>query len=141
MARLPKSIIKKYGITKKAWSIFKGRKRRSPSRRSSNPKKRSVVKTVRRRRYGRKRGGGGRSLTRTAFKFIRLGALIGGGVQSYQDGGGGVNGVKDALIGYGGMASDGKFYPHILARQWTPYLMACAVTYGIPKLISIIRRL
>lgn len=52
---LPRSIIKKYGISKKAWDVYRGRKgkkRTSKSRRSSNPK-RSVKRTARRKRRRR----------------------------------------------------------------------------------------
>lgn len=60
MARkgLPKSIIKKYGITKKAWSVFRGRKKSSSKSRKvtrTNPKRR--VKTTARRKRRRGRGG------------------------------------------------------------------------------------
>lgn len=55
---LPKSIIKKYGISKKAWSVFrsrknKGTKRSSKTRRKSNPKRRikRVARKKRSRRY------------------------------------------------------------------------------------------
>jgi len=56
MARkgLPKSIIKKYGISKKAWAVFRG----SKSSKSSNPrpkKARKVKKVARRRRSRRSR--------------------------------------------------------------------------------------
>lgn len=56
MARvgLPKSIIAKYGITKKAWQVFRGKKRGSNPASKPNPKGRT--KTMARRRYfGRKR--------------------------------------------------------------------------------------
>lgn len=42
MARLPKSIIEKYGITKKAWAVFRGQKKRGG--------KRGGVKSMARRR-------------------------------------------------------------------------------------------
>ena len=71
---LPKSIIKKYGITKKAWRVFRGRK----------PKRsRSTRKTKRRKSNPRRRGksGGGRmakgkSLYRSVMKLAKVGALI-----------------------------------------------------------------
>lgn len=51
MAKLPKRLIKKYGISKKAWSVFRSeqnsRKRKSKSR-STTPKTRTKFKTVRR---------------------------------------------------------------------------------------------
>lgn len=39
MAKLPKSIIKKYGISKKAWSVFRGQSRTSSSSRGTMAKK------------------------------------------------------------------------------------------------------
>jgi hypothetical protein len=54
---LPKSIIKKYGITKKAWSVYRGKKKaQSPSRVTKKPKKRrkSYVTRRKRRRGSRK---------------------------------------------------------------------------------------
>lgn len=54
MARLPKSIIKKYGISKKAWSVFRGR-RRSRAASPSGKKKMARRKTYpRSRRYLRR---------------------------------------------------------------------------------------
>ena len=152
---LPKSYIKKWGISKLAWRKFRAgaltkgirtrtkaiKRRIRRTRRSRNPaRKRGVRRMVRRR----KRRRGGKSMTRTAFKLIRLGALVGGGIQSYQAGaarGGVITGIQDALLGYGGIGEDGKFHAHVLARHWTPFIVACAATYGIPKLVSIIRRL
>lgn len=49
MAKLPKNIIRKYGISKKAWSIFRGEKRTTTRR----------VSGMARRRHSRSRGGGG----------------------------------------------------------------------------------
>ena len=49
MVGLPKSIIQKYGVSKKAWQVFRGRKHQSKTRSvRSMPKKRSA------RRYGRR---------------------------------------------------------------------------------------
>jgi len=73
MARLPKSIIKKYGITKKAWRVFRSRKR-STTRASpkSKPKKR-------RRNLARKRK---RRRTRTRDKRIPILVTGAGAVKS-----------------------------------------------------------
>ena len=46
MVGLPSSIIKKYGVTKRAWQVFRGRKTRRPKPRS--------VKVMARRRYSRR---------------------------------------------------------------------------------------
>ena len=50
MAGLPKSYIKKYGISKKAWRMYRASKRKAPSR-----KTRTVSRTARRRRSSRRR--------------------------------------------------------------------------------------
>lgn len=49
MAKLPKSIIKKYGITKKAWSVFRGKKTKS--------KNSGGRKMARKKRSGGSKGG------------------------------------------------------------------------------------
>lgn len=50
--RLPKSLIKKYGITKKAWRIHKGKK--SHSVKAKSLKKRGVKKVGKKKRYHKK---------------------------------------------------------------------------------------
>ena len=50
MARLPKTIIRKYGISKKAWAVYRA------SRRAKPKASRQVIKTARRRSYRRSRG-------------------------------------------------------------------------------------
>ena len=83
----------------------------------------------------------GKNTLATVFKLIRYGALVGGGYQSYVDGGQGGKGLLYALLGYGGIGTDNQFHSHVLARHWVPYLVACATTHGIPKLVGIIRKL
>jgi len=54
MAKLPKSIIKKYGITKKAWQVFRGQK----ASRSRSPKRsKTRYYTMARRRTSKRRSG------------------------------------------------------------------------------------
>lgn len=65
MAKLPKSIIKKYGITKKAWSVFRGKK--------TKVKKSGGVRMAKRRRSGGSRGGD--SLLMQAGAAAAYGAL------------------------------------------------------------------
>jgi len=51
MASLPKAIIKKYGISKKAWSVFRSSRKRSVqpmARKRFKTRTRTVVRTVRR---------------------------------------------------------------------------------------------
>jgi hypothetical protein len=53
MAKLPKSIIKKYGINKKAWQVFRGQKSSIPKR-SSYKKNKTKVQPMARKRYFKK---------------------------------------------------------------------------------------
>lgn len=57
MAKLPKSIIKKYGISKKAWRVFRARKssKSAPKRRRRSTKKKQVSTMAKRRRTARRR--------------------------------------------------------------------------------------
>lgn len=64
MAKLPKSIIKKYGITKKAWSIFRGKK-------MGKKRKRTGFKGF----FKRKSGGG-------SVKIIQPNAILYGAVRN-----------------------------------------------------------
>jgi len=51
MAKLPKSIIKKYGISKKAWEVFKGKK---TTRVKAKYKKTKVYNMAKRKKYSKK---------------------------------------------------------------------------------------
>lgn len=73
--KLPKSLIKKYGISKKAWSVFKGHKTRSRG-----------VDMARRKHYSRRRSGFGG----ISFKGILLGVGIGAAMSMF--------GVKSPLL-------------------------------------------
>jgi len=84
MARkgLPKSIIKKYGITKKAWRVFRGRSKSSASRRRTTRRKNKPI----RRRYNlarRRRGRRGNNIQGTVFKWLRVGSLIAPGAYEF----------------------------------------------------------
>lgn len=151
MARLPKSIIKKYGITKKAWQVFRGRAgrvrrrirrpRRTRRRRTNPGRKRGGRRMV--RRYRRKRRRGGKSILRTGFKLIRLGALaapgIGVALRTDLSPQAKIDGAFRMYTGY--EMSTGRWKFEWLASGWLPYIGACLATYGIPKLTSILRRL
>jgi len=96
-----------------------------------------VKRTV--RRYRRKRrGGGGKSLIKTAFKFIRLGALAAPGINEFMHHT--TQHKQNALTVYAGV-HEGKFDWQTLVGAWTPYLGAVLATYGIPKIAGIIRKL
>jgi len=146
MAGLPKSIIKKYGISKKAWSVY--RSGRSGNRKANKPRKRhmSIVRRMPRRRttyrkaYRRARNSFLNFNTLT--KFIKIGALAAPAIDTYQKGGGGLQGATNAMALYAGWNVQGGFFDWgLLAKAWTPYVATSLVTVGISKLNGIIRRL
>lgn len=140
MKGLPKSIIKKYGISKKAWSVYKGTKRKS-----YKPKQTSITrsKPMARRRYTRKRYSRKSFFsTQSLFKFIRIGALVAPGVQaamSTTDNKLRVSRVIQRYTGYD--IANNKFDWTYLGWGWMPYLASILATKGISKLSGILRRL
>lgn len=90
----------------------------------------------------KKKRKGGKSITQTAFKWLRVGALVAPAVHevlSYPGDPNVINTVMEMYTGYN--PKDGTFDVQRLARGWGGYLMASLATYGIPKLTGIIRRL
>ena len=83
MARLPKSIIKKYGITKKAWAVFRGQKtvkkymvkRRGGKRKSYRARVSGAAHRYTRRGRGLL-GGLGAGLTLKSVAFGTAGLLV-----------------------------------------------------------------
>ena len=154
---LPKSYIKKWGISKLAWRKFragaltkgirtrtrtiKRRIRRSRRTRRKNPgRKRGVRRMV--RRYRRKRRRGGKSIQRTAFKLIRLGALVAPGIEIATRNLTTSQKIDRGLQAYTGYSTEqGNWVIGRMVQGWGPYIGAALATYGIPKIINIIRRL
>lgn len=66
MSGLPRAIIKKYGVSKKAWAVFRGRK--GKRKRSSSPKRRTKRRVYSMARYRKRRG-----RSRGGRKFLGLG--------------------------------------------------------------------
>ena len=90
----------------------------------------------------KKRRRGGKSITRTAFKLVRLGALAMPAVGTFMSLGTGREGMRHVGRKYTGYDYvDGSFKFDRLLQGWGPYIGACLATYGIPKIVSIIRRL
>jgi len=145
MARkgLPKSIIKKYGISKKAWSVYRGR---SKSKSSSGKSKTKTTKKKRKYMARKKKRRSGKSWTQTAFKMIRIGALVAPGaaaaINAHKQGWG-AEGMLDQVMqvytGYSFVHQEWK--AEYIAKGWIPYIMANLATHGIPKLVGLIRRL
>jgi len=134
---LPKSIIKKYGISKKAWRIFRGQKKK-PRSRVSNPK------TKRRKRNlgKRKRRRGGKSLQNTVFKWLRVGSIFAPEIVRFAQKKPLDNILANMVYEKTGLnPADGSFDITRLVKGWGPFLGTCLATYGIPKLVGIIRRI
>ena len=142
---LPKSIIKKYGISKKAWRVFRGRKKsgsRKVTRKRNNPKRRT-------RKLGRrKRRRRGKNIAGTVEKFLKIGALVApAGVVATQplapD-----QKLNEIIRLYTGVnikwsmeSNDFKFDWRRLAMGWGPFAMANLIPAAIHKINGIIRRI
>ncbi len=89
---------------------------------------------------GRKRGRGGFSVN-TAFKYIRLGALVAPALREASL----YDRWEDKLVGglgcYGGWNQGAHEFQWSMAmRAWTPYLAATLMTKGISKISGLIKR-
>jgi len=101
--------------------------------------KRRVKRTARRKK---RRGGGGKSLTRTAFKLIRIGALVAPAAHYAMITASPENKIRYGLRAYTGYdMTTGSWDFGRLAEGWGAFLGACLATYGIPKITSILRKL
>lgn len=103
MVGLPRAIIKKYGVTKKAWAVFRGRGSASPKRARRAVKRRArargVVRMARRRGRSRSSGGlglGGGGMLGGTFKNALAG--FGAGSLAQNIGFGGI--LPEAIAGY-----------------------------------------
>ena len=122
-----------------AWTLVKrkGKRRKSKKTRTSNPKRRKKVRRMGRR----KRRRGGKSMTRTVFKLVRLGALVAPAASVAVGPEDNRWKLNKALEMYTGFWPGRAWKPEKMLQGWGPYIGACLATYGIPKLVSIIRRL
>lgn len=124
MARvgLPASIIKKYGVTKKAWRIYRRRHPKTNKRRRiSNPK---VKRVARRRRYTRKR----RRRKRTIAVLPILGAVgtFAPVIPHIQIGDweGAIRQAVESGTGYS--IADGQWYPDRAIKGLMPLIVGVA---------------
>jgi len=69
MAKLPKNLIKKYGISKKAWAVFRGQK--------ATTTKKGRVKMAKKRYFGKKSKGHSKA---KSFSFGSVLKILGGAV-------------------------------------------------------------
>lgn len=112
--------------------------------RSKSRKAKTTRKTTK-RKSNPKRGGNrrmGKNTTAKLFKLVRLGALVAPGATAFMERGLTKGGAELAVSRYTGYDfASHQFRGDLLAQGWLPYLAAVGVTYGIPKLAGLIRKL
>jgi len=96
----------------------------------------------------KKKKGGGRSLQRTIFKYLRIGALAAPGVIVAAQPMAVDQKLNEIFRLYTGvnvkhsMASNSiEFDWKRLAMGWLPFIAATVTTYGVPKIAGMIRRI
>ena len=91
----------------------------------------------------RKKRRGGKSIARTVMKWLRIGALVAPAVEAAVNPKWpkAENKLHVIMYRYSGYdMNTGKWHPEALLQGWGPYLGTCLATYGIPKLMGIIRK-
>lgn len=111
-------------------NLVKGKTSKTPKKRKSK----SGSKKVMARR--------GMNLLGTAFKFLKLGSFVAPGVLYYQTVGLDMkNKIARTLIAYAGIGKDNKHSWGLMGQMWLPLLGTTLVTYAVPKIGGLIRRL
>ena len=134
-------------LTKKqAQRVFKraikklGRKSSPSKSRATKPKTKTTKRSKTTKKGGKRMGG--KSLQRTVFKWLRVGALLAPAVNDIIRGDTAQQKAVFVVESYTGYNLDkGEFNFEWLKRGWTPFIMATLLTYGIPKIAGIIRKL
>ena len=136
--------VMKQGKTMKqaAASWRSGRKPSTRTRRATT----SVRRPATRRRAARKtkvrKVGKSGFNTQKIMKYVRLAALGAPAAAIAMGAGTPEQKIRSGIVRYTGFNMDtGEFSFASLAKGWTPFAAATAVTYGIPKLAGIIRGL
>lgn len=113
------------------------------------PKTRFGGRNMRRRRFRGHRGGGGKSLVKTAEKFISIGTFAAPPIIKYLEsakwGWGMAERLDYAVIqnfsGFSVIRGKEGFYPQELMTGWGPFVLNKLITAGVHKLAGIIRGL
>ena len=117
-------------------------KSRASKPKTKRRKKRNPIRRVRRTGRRRKKRRGGKSLQKTVFKWLRIASIfapeIAGALQRKPAERIFADMIYDKT-GYN--MADGTWNIARLAKGWGPFLGTCLATYGIPKLVGIIRRI
>ena len=118
---LPKSIIKKYGITKKAWSVFRGGKSKSRPSKVKTKTRRETRMTRRKRRRGK------RGFTIPLAPIAGLAAGLWGPAEAVMKGDLDTA-VHHLLLTYTGYDNKASVWrPEHLQRGLTPLIIGCLV--------------
>jgi hypothetical protein len=139
MVGLPRAIIKKYGVTKKAWQVFRGRHK---SRVSKTKHVGGKTRMVRHRYRSLKHRASSMNIVRTVEKLAGAGAFLYPAIdkahQKY-----GTEPIWavaiDSLAVYGGI-ENGQFSLSTLGKAWGPYVGFVLASKGAHKLAGLIRR-
>jgi len=130
-------------IFKAAAKGWKGQKTKTRS--NPKPKSRSIVKRSRSNPTTKRGGKMGRGFlsTQSLMKYVRIGALGAPAISTLMDANLSTQRkFKEVIRKYTGWESDNARWNYQnLLEGWLPYLGAVLVTYGIPKVASMIRRL
>lgn len=78
--------------------------------------------------------------TQKIFKYVRIGALALPAAQTIMSTASVPQKINQLKSDYFGVDPAGNFSLQRAAKGWIPFLFASAVTYGIPKLMGMIRR-
>lgn len=133
MAGLPKSYIKKYGITKKAWRMYRASKKKSKSK--------SKTRKTSNKKGGRKMAKSGFN-TAKIFSLLRTVSLLAPAVSHLLTPTTNQERLIRTVRDYTGYnITHQKLEPNRLLVGWGPYLMTNLMTYGVPKLTKLIRNI
>jgi len=141
---LPKSLIKKYGISKKAWSVYRAGKSRVKKAVHRKANKRKTTYRYAVRHMAKRKRSSRRSFLSfgTVAKFVKIGALVAPAAARAMGGGSTQDKINGAISDYTGFnMATGQFNFGDLAKGWMPYIATSLVIVGIQKLNGIVRRL
>lgn len=114
--KLPKSIIKKYGITKKAWQVFRGNKKAKKTSTKKAVKTKTKVKTLAKRKRSRSR-----KQDKGMFNFAGLSKPLGGIGYGF---------VRDRVSD---MVANSQIGQNLPASQFTDEAVMLAIAFGARK--------
>ena len=115
MAGLPKKLIKKYGISKRAWEIYRGTKR--VTKRVARPKRRKIKMAKRKRSYRPR-------FTRARARYHRAGGLKGMASGLFPDG------ILKTAVGAGALIAAQRYQP--FGGQYKPAIDKIALGVILP---------